>query len=316
MNKDYKSAIVTGPTGEVGLALVDELLDNGYKVFAVVRPNSKRAARLPHNEKLVLIENELDRLTELPEKITTECDLFYHLAWDFSRDHDNVEKQYANIGYTLDAVKAACKLGCKVFIGAGSQAEYGVVDGSISPDTPTNPTIAYGMAKLCAGQLSRKLASQCGIKHIWPRIISIYGPGDAESTLIISAIRKLLAGEHISFTKGEQLWDFLYSKDCARAMRLIGEKGHDQEVYCIGSGEKRPLSEFIEIMRDQINKDASLGFGELPYRENQVMKLDIDISNLVEDTGFKPVYDFTTGIVETIEWCKNNEKIFKQEESR
>ena len=310
-----RRAVVTGPTGEIGLALVEELIRNDIEVIAVVRPGSGRIKRLPKSDKLRLVENELDKLEDLPKLITEKYDVFYHLAWDFSRDHDNVEKQYKNIGYTLDAVKAAAAIGCDTFVGAGSQAEYGIVNGVIAPETPAFPVMAYGMAKLCAGQLSRKLAAQLNMKHIWPRIISVYGPGDAESTMIISLIRKLLAGEKPSLTKGEQLWDFLYSKDCAWAMRLVGEMGKDGAVYCIGSGKKQPLRAFIETIRDEIDPKLPLGIGEVPYRENQVMELDIDISSLVEDTGFSPEYSFEQGIRETIEWCRNNGAVLKQEEA-
>lgn len=311
-----KKAIISGPTGEVGLALVDELLKNDIEVYTVIRPKSSRAKRLPKHDNLHIIEEDLYDFSKLKKEIPCKCDAFYHLAWDYSRDHNNVEMQFKNIGYTLDAVKAAKEIGCDVFIGAGSQAEYGSVSGTITPSTPTNPTIGYGMAKVAAGQMSRLLAKQLGIKHIWPRIISIYGPGDAETTMIISTIRTLLRGEVPSLTKGEQQWDFLYSKDCAVALRLLGEHGKDGEIYCIGNGKTDSLCHYIEQLRDEINPTLALGIGDLPYRENQVMKLDIDVSNLVRDTGFSPQYTFKEGIRETIEWCKNNTPVLKPEERR
>lgn len=308
------SVIITGPTGEVGLSLVDELLKNNIEIYAIVRPNSKRVSRLPRNPKLHIIENNLDDLGRLNNIIHVKCDVFYHLGWDFSRAHNDIEKQYKNIAYSLDALKVAKELGCTTFVGAGSQAEYGVVNGIISPDTPVHPQTAYGMAKLAAGQMTRLLAHQLGIKHIWPRIISIYGPGDAESTMIISTIRKLLNGEKPSLTLGEQQWDFLYSKDCARAMRLIAENGKDGAVYCIGQGKMQPLKSYMEALRDQINPNLELGLGEIPYKDNQVMKLDIDTSSLFEDTGFTPAYTFEEGIRETIDWCINNPPVLKPEE--
>ena len=55
----------------------------------------------------------------------------------------------------MDAVNLAHRLGCEFFIGAGSQAEYGRVEGKLNAQVPTNPENGYGMAKLCAGQMSR-----------------------------------------------------------------------------------------------------------------------------------------------------------------
>ena len=54
--------------------------------------------------------------------------------------------QNANIKYTLDAVELAKRLGCKTFIGAGSQAEYGRVEGTISEKTDKNPENGYALA--------------------------------------------------------------------------------------------------------------------------------------------------------------------------
>ncbi len=309
-----KNVIVTGPTGEIGLALVNELIEHDIYVTAIVNPGSKRNNRICNDERLTKIECSLSEIRKIPGILKSEYDTFYHLGWAFSRAHNDVDKQYENIGYTLAAVDVAKALGCSTFIGAGSQAEFGTIDGKISPCTSTNPNMAYGVAKVCAGDLSRLKCKELNIRHIWPRIISVYGPGDAESTMIISVIRKLLNGEEPKLTAGEQMWDFLYSKDCARALRLLGESKSEGGTYCIGYGKMRPLKEFMAIIKDSINPDLILGLGKIPYRKNQVMKLDVDISALVDDTGFFPKYSFEEGIRETIEWCKNNPVILKPEE--
>ncbi len=119
--------------------------------------------------------------------------------------------QNQNVAYALDAVRAARRFGCSVFVGTGSQAEYGCVEGVLRPDTPAFPENGYGMGKLCAGLMTRELAGQLGLRHIWVRVLSVYGPCDGENSMIMSAIRKLLAGETPEFTKGEQMWDYLYS---------------------------------------------------------------------------------------------------------
>lgn len=309
-----KRAIVTGPTGAVGLALVNELLDNNIEVTAVVRPHSARAARLESNVRLDIIEMPLQGLRQLPSKAKGEYDAFYHLAWDYSRDHDNVDKQLDNVRYTLDSVYASKELGCKTFIGAGSQAEYGAKGTRIREESVAAPATAYGIAKLCAGMMSRKLCSQLGISHVWPRIFSIYGPGDAETTMVISTIRKIINGQSPPFSGGEQQWDYLYSEDCARALRLIGEKGKDGKIYNIASGEMHVLRWFIETIRDEINPEILVKFGDIPYKKDQVMKLDVDISSLVYDTGFKPQISFHEGIRKTIKWCRSNQVILKPEE--
>ena len=306
-----KNVIVTGTTGEIGLALVGELLAHNQNVTVIVRPNSKRVGRLPQNSNLQILECELDSLPELLHsgRMPGHCDMFYHLGWDYSRDHNNVDKQILNVGYTLKAIDVAVQLGCSCFVGAGSQAEYGRKDGVIDEDTSCFPETAYGIAKLCAEQMGRLICEQKGIRFVWPRIFSVYGPGDAESTMVISVIRQLLAGKIPALTKGEQMWDFLYTSDCARALWLLGEKETCEGVYCIGSGVSKPLRLYIQEIRDNIDTGLALGFGERPYSERQVMNLSVSIDKLVKDTGFQPEVKFTAGIRQTIQWCREHPQI-------
>lgn len=303
-----KRAIITGPTGAIGIALIKKLICENVDVVAVCRPGSKRISRIPREERVQVVECELQDIRNLPDKVEGRADVFYHFAWDgtFGESRNDMYLQNYNVKYALDAVEAAKEMGCTRFIGAGSQAEYGRVEGILRPDTPTFPENGYGIAKLCAGQMTREMCRQLQIEHMWTRILSIYGPYDGKNTMIMSVIGKLLKGEKPSLTPGEQIWDYLYADDVANAFYLIGNKGKSDSVYCIGSGKARPLKEYIEIIRENINKNAELGFGEIRYGERQVMHLQADIENLTKDTGFVPSWSFEEGIKGTIKWYKNN----------
>lgn len=300
--------IITGPTGVIGVALIQELILHDIEVIAVVRPGSKRKENIPKDKLVRVVECGLNQLDKLPGLIDEPCDTFYHLGWDgtFGNSRNNMRGQLLNIQYTLDAVQIAKILGCKRFVGAGSQAEYGRTEEKLNAAVPTYPENGYGIAKLCAGQMSRNQCEQEGIEHIWARILSIYGPYDGENTMIMSTIRTLLKGEKPLSTKGEQQWDYLYAKDAAYALYLLGEKGISGKTYCIGNGKTRPLKDYIIIIRDQIDESLPLGIGELPYADKQVMHLCADITELEKDTGFAPRYAFETGIAETIDWVKKN----------
>ncbi len=152
------------------------------------------------------------------------------------------------------------------------------------------------MAKLCAGQMTREAARKLGVRHIWARVLSVYGPNDGANSMISSTIRKMKAGETAQFTKGEQLWDYLYSGDAAQAFRLLGERGKDGKVYVLGSGNAIPLREYIMQIRNAIDPTLPIGLGMLPYAEKQVMHLCADIGELTEDTGWKPKVKFEDGI--------------------
>ena len=302
-----KRVIITGPTGAIGMALIQILVKKDIEVIAVCHRHSNKISRIPISEKVKVVECNLDEIERLPDMLNGNFDIFYHFAWAGTTGvyRDCVDVQMKNIQYTLDAVGVAEVLGCTKFIGAGSQAEYGRYEGKLSAELPTFPESGYGIAKLCAGQLSRLRCAQLGIGHIWTRILSVYGPYDGENTLITSLIRHLLKGEKPSCTKGEQIWDYIYSKDAAAAFYMLGKDGQDGKTYCIGSGESQSLADYIKIIRDAIDPQLELGMGDIPYGDKQVMFLCADISELIDDTGFMPVYSFERGIAETIEWVRS-----------
>lgn len=309
---DIKRAVVTGSTGMLGVATARRLLEEGYEVIAVARPGSARLSNIPDDERITVIELALEDISYLPSDLKNEgidgADLFFHFAWDgtYGDSRNDCDIQLSNIRASVDAVRAAAELGCKAFLGAGSQAEYGrVKDGTkLAPDTPCNPENGYGIAKLSAGQLTRIEASKLGIKHIWVRILSTFGPFDGSQTMVMSGIAKMAEGQKASYTKGEQMWDYLYCKDAANAFYLAATKGKDKSIYTIGSGNVRPLREYITAIRDAVDPALDIGFGEVDYYPGQVMYLCADISSLTEDTGFTPEYSFEEGIRETVKWFK------------
>lgn len=305
IEREIHTAIVTGPTGAVGTALCQELLAEGITVYAVSHPGSLRTATLESlagQGNLHIVLCDAAAYDTLAAQITESVDVWFHLAWahTIGDGRNDMPAQIENIQHTIDAVRAAAAVGCKVFVGAGSQAEYGRVEGALQPDTPTRPENGYGMAKLCAGQMSRVECGKLGMEHIWPRILSVYGPHDGPTTMISGTITRLLAGEVPALTTGEQQWDYLYSRDAAKALIAMARHGQDGAVYPLGSGTVRPLREYIEILRDAIDPSLQLGLGEIPYGSRQVMFLQADIDALETDTGWRPATPFAEGIRETI----------------
>ena len=299
-----KKAILTGASGMIGVALINILLKEDYHIIAIVRPNSKKIDNIPKNDNISIVECDLSNLNSLSDNFS-DCDLFFHFGWVGTRgsERDDVELQLNNIKYTLDAVNLAKTSGCKAFVGAGSQAEYGLTNEKLSSETPTNPITGYGIAKYSAGKLSKLLCKQLGIKYCWGRILSVYGPGDNNS-MVMSCINSILNDEPFDTTNGDQLWDYLYCDDCAQAFFDISNKGKDGKVYTIGSGKAIPLKKYIEIIRDSINPNFEVGFGNIDYYSNQVMYLCADIFDLTNDTGFIPKITFENGINKILDSLK------------
>ncbi len=299
-----KRAIITGATGAVGTALVKELITNNIETLVLCREGSRRNHQIPDHPLVTRKHCSLDQLASIENDTGNNYDVFYHFAWmgTTGAERNDMYLQNQNVRFALDAVGVAKRFGCKKFIGAGSQAEYGRVEGMLKPDTPAFPEMGYGIAKLCAGQMTREYAHQLGMQHIWVRILSVYGPNDGAQSMVMSTIHKLQNSEVPQFTKGEQLWDYLYSGDAGRAFRLIGQKGVDGKTYVLGSGQAQPLAEYIKVIRDIVNSNGQIELGAIPYTPKQVMCLQADISELNRDTGFVPEMDFAAGIKEILEW--------------
>lgn len=301
-----RRAIITGATGAIGTALIQELIAKKIEVLVFCRKESSRNYQIPQNPFVKIKYCSLNQLASVENDTGKSYDIFYHFAWmgTTGAARNDMYLQNQNVRYALEAVGAAKRFGCTTFIGAGSQAEYGRVEGVLKPDTPAFPEMGYGIAKLCAGQMTREYAHQLGMRHVWVRILSVYGPNDGAQSMVMSTINKLRAGEVPQFTKGEQMWDYLYSGDAARAFRLVGEEGIDGKTYVLGSGQAHPLAEYIKIIRDVVSPNGQIKLGAIPYAPKQVMRLQADITELNKDTGFVPEMDFATGINKILEWRK------------
>jgi nucleoside-diphosphate-sugar epimerase len=305
-----KKVIVTGATGMLGVALIKECEKNNISVAAISRPGSKKTGRLHESGNVKIIECGLDEIDRLGKILKPGYDAFFHLGWaDTDKaGRNDAQKQEKNIEYTLKAAGAAATLGCGIFIGAGSQAEYGRYDIPIKEDFETRPDTAYGRAKLEAGKKSAELCAKLKIRHVWTRIFSVYGPNDSASTLVMYCIGKMLKNERVSLTQCTQVWDFLFCADAAKALMLAAEKGKDKAVYNIGGGSGQQLKKYVNMIADITGGKQEPGFGDIKTPENGLQNLEADISGIRGDTGFMPAVGFDAGIRETIKWYKENYK--------
>lgn len=296
--------VVTGATGMIGRALINLILTEGDEAVALVNPSSSRTGNFPCGVEVIKIG--LEGYNEFVPAFSADC--FIHLAWgktDLS-SRDDFSSQQKNVGYTADAVKLAEKMGCKAFLGVGSQAEYGVKDRPLTGETAANPESEYGKAKLAACLLAKALCAERKIKFNWARVLSVYGYGDNPRSLISYLLSCFTRGEEPSLTKCEQRWDYIYCEDCARALYLIAKNGKDGKIYPVGSGECRLLKDYVNDVAAAAEYNGKICFGKKEYYPHQPMYLSADISELSEDTGFYPRNTFMQGIKKTLKEIKEN----------
>lgn len=303
-----KKAVVTGANGFVGTALCRELSAQGISVIAIVRNKDENITAIEELPNLSIVYSDLSEFRNLSSKVLhRDIDVFYHLAWVGSAGtlRGDSDVQMNNIRYSCDTVKACADMSCKRFVFASSIMEYEIEAVMSTEATPGINTL-YSSAKVAADYMSRTVAGDVGVEYIRAVISNIYGPGELSPRLVNTSIRKLLAGEHCSFSSGEQLYDFIYVDDAAKSFVAIGDKGVNNRTYYIGSQNPKPLKEFLCELRNQVDPSIEIGLGELPYNGVSLTYKEFDINAVRNDTGFVPEVPFDEGIRRTVEWIRGN----------
>lgn len=301
-----RKAIVTGANGFVGSAVCKELSRQGVKVFAIIKDENENIENIRDIPELQMVCCDLSNIKNLPSLIQNrDIDVLYHFAWVGSAGslRGDFDVQLSNVKYSCDAAKACAELGCKRFVFASSIMEYEISKVMETENTPEINTL-YSSAKIAADYMARTVAGSFNVEYIRAVISNIYGPGEASPRLINASIRKMLNGEHCSFSAGNQMYDFIFITDAAKAFVAIGNSGKANKTYYIGTLNPRPLKEFLIEMRDCVNPEIQIGLGELPFNGISLTYDEFDVDSVRVDTGFLPEVNFRAGIIKTIEWIK------------
>jgi UDP-glucose 4-epimerase len=294
---------VTGASGFVGAFTVEHLVARGHDVAVLLRPGTSHWRLEGILDRVTVVEGSLDRIQDLrPRLAQFQPDTLLHLAWrGVSNQERNSPVQARNVVDIVDLVGLCGELGIKTFIGAGSQAEYGPYERAILEQDVTRPTTLYGKAKVAACEMAGQIAAASGMRFAWLRIFSTYGPKHEDFWIFPSVIRTLRSGQRMPLTAGEQLWGFLHVRDAAAGIRTVVEDEKARGIFNLGSPDAPRLKDTIIMLRDLVNPSAELGFGDVPYRSDQVMVLKADISRLAA-LGWKPAIDLACGLKEMAVW--------------
>lgn len=304
--------LLTGGGGFIGSHLCRGLIEAGHDVAALSRGGEPWRLR-DVRDRVTLIRGDLASLDGCAGAVEAFApDAVAHLGWQGVANFDrNDPVQVRNVGWTADLLDLGRRAGARVFLGLGSQAEYGPKSAVTGPSDETRPTTLYGECKLAAGRIGARLAAESGMRFVWMRVFSTFGPADHAYWMVPGLIGSLMRGERPALTLGEQRWDFLFVTDAARAIRLALETEAASGFYALGSGSAPTLRSTVEAIRDAVDPSLPLGFGDVPYRPDQVMRLQADVSALHRDLGWEPRIGIGEGIAETVAWYKANPWVFE-----
>lgn len=305
---------LTGASGFVGAETLRQAVECGYQVVAPVSPGSV-SPRLEHLAgRFLRLDLDLRNSLALSSAVQQHRpDVVIHLAWTGVANSARFDRcQFVdNLEPSCTLVEAAAAAGVGTFIGMGSQGEYG--PGSVmSEDSLPKPTSLYGAAKVAALYLTRQIATQAGMRHAWVRLFSTYGPGDNDVWLIPTLINEMLSGRRPRTTLGTQRWDWLHVEDAARALLAVATTSAASGVFNLGSGRSERVRDVIERIRDLTAPDMELVFGEIPFRPDQVMLMQADITRLQQATGWSPQISMQEGLEGTVAWHRQMRGAQKQ----
>ena len=326
--------MVTGGAGFIGSALVRHLVNE--KSFDVLNVDALTyAGYLPSLRSVegksnyrFLHANVCDREAMESAISGFRPDRIMHLAAESHVDRsitgaaDFIQTNVIGTFTLLDAARAYWSAlegeekGRFRFLHVSTDEVYGSLgsDGLFSEDTPYDPSSPYSASKASSDHLAKAWQRTYGLPVVVSNCSNNYGPYHFPEKLIPLTILNALEGERLPvYGKGENIRDWLYVEDHARALDLIAEKGRPGETYNVGGGNERrnidvvqricrvldelapsnrPREELIEFVTDRPGHDA---------------RYAIDATKLEAELGWQALESFDTGIEKTVRWYLDND---------
>lgn len=294
-------AFVTGASGFIGSYLVKHLVDDGHNVLCLKRPTSDLSNLDEYVSKVRWVNNTDDWKAEFK---SFAPDIVYNLAWNGVSSADRViwEKQVSNVSLQQELLDLALEVGCRKFVGAGSQSEYGDFENKIAENYPVKPKTAYAAVKAASLTILKSFCEINNMDWYWFRLFPVFGPHETERWLIPSLIKNIFTQESMDLTPGEQRLAYLYVGECAKAIEMAIYADGKSGVYNVCSDNPTPLKTLVTKIRDRVNPSFKLNFGALPYRYGQCMYMEGDTQALKQNIYQLNTSDFDERLEETIDY--------------
>lgn len=173
-------------------------------------------------------------------------------------------------------------------------------------ETPLHTSSPYSSSKAGADLLVLAYYRTYGMPVTVSRCSNNYGPYHFPEKLIPLMISRALADESLPvYGKGENVRDWLHVYDHCAAIDLVLHKGKEGEVYNIGGHNERTNLEVVKTVLRELHKPESL-IAYVTDRPGHDMRYAIDPTKIETELGWKPTYNFDTGIKMTIQWYLDN----------
>lgn len=189
-------------------------------------------------------------------------------------------------------------------------------EGLFTETTPYDPRSPYSASKAASDHLVRAWGHTYGLPVLVTNCSNNYGPYHFPEKLIPLVIIKALSGEDLPiYGDGQNIRDWLFVEDHARALRSVFERGTPGRTYNIGGNSERKNLDVVEGICDVLDRMAPRADGE-SYRSQICFVTDrpghdrryaIDASRIGEELDWRPQVDFETGLEKTVRWYLSNQ---------
>ncbi len=195
------------------------------------------------------------------------------------------------------------------------------VFGSLGPDglfaetSPYQPNSPYSASKAASDHLVRAWHQTYGLPTVGSNCSNNYGPYQFPEKLIPLVILNALEGKPLPvYGRGDNIRDWLYVEDHARALALIAQHGRVGETYNVGGWSERTNLQVVEAVcriLDDVAADATIGPREklirfVADRPGHDKRYAIDATKIKRELGFMPNESFETGLAKTVRWYLDN----------
>jgi dTDP-glucose 4,6-dehydratase len=202
------------------------------------------------------------------------------------------------------------------FLHVSTDEVYGSLgdEGLFTEETPYDPSSPYSASKAASDHLAKAWQRTYGLPVVTSNCSNNYGPYHFPEKLIPLIILNALAGEPLPvYGKGDNVRDWLYVEDHARALDTIIERGRVGETYNVGGRNERRNIDVVHRICDVLDEMAPsdrprCGLIEfVKDRPGHDARYAIDATKLEQELGWRAAEDFDSGISKTVEWYLANE---------
>ncbi|OGM99550.1 MAG: hypothetical protein A2817_01180 [Candidatus Yanofskybacteria bacterium RIFCSPHIGHO2_01_FULL_39_8b] len=317
----FRKVLVTGAGGFIGSNLVQALIKRGDKVHILTRPGSARW-RLADTIKHVKIYpvqtfNERSIFNILKK---AKLEVVFHLSHYGGNPNQNDEAMVrkVNIDITSALFNACAKIdSIESIIHSGSSSEYGSKNKPMREDMVLEPNTAYGCAKAWSTLYGQYLAREKNIPITTLRLFSVFGYWEHLPRFMPSVILAGLRGHPPQVSDPKIVRDFIFIDDVIRALIMASEKKPVGEIINIGYGKQMELGKAVDIILKNLKSKMGVkwGIGGRSFDKTNAI-WQADISKAKKILGWKPKFTQEEGIIKTIKWFNDNQKLYEKVKSQ